>query len=235
MDNGCRARGFILIFILLLSGCAGREPSRRTWADWMTMPHAARGDVLPPTGTPAAVDADREPELLAGYRVGDGAKVGPGFDLEMRNPDFPNTYIQTIQVDVTSPFHWVHLVWTGPLAESAPKGPFHSNPGQGTGTNNCNDVEESNRDGSLCTPKGVFPVAGFANQLRTVRSCHYVTWVHLLRGVGLHSHKDIPYEPASHGCVRLEYDVAKLIHNNSRAGMTLIVIGGDWHWFHNGG
>ena len=97
-------------------------------------------------------------------------------DKSLRNRDFPNTYISHIDVDLTSPHHWVRLTWTGPLADRQNRGPFHSSPGAGLGTNNCDDVAESNRDGSNCTPKGEFAVEAFSDTMRTYTQCRFVTW-----------------------------------------------------------
>ena len=167
--------------------------------------------------------------LAEGYEIGDGAHVGPDFNLDMRNPDFPRTYIESIHLDLASPKHWIQITWTGPLASLGPVGPWHACPGRGINGNDCNDVAASNAMDSCCTPKGVFPVAGFADHLTGVPDCHYVTWVlYAPRFIGLHSHWDIPSQPTSHGCIRVPYDVAHLIHNNSRVGLTLINIEGHW-------
>ena len=217
----------VLLIALLLAGCSSGPPPRQTW-DEMRLEAPRKDNPVHLSAAAAGERATGEVILREGQQFGEGAAVGEGFDLAMRNPDFPHTYIRAVQVDVTSPFHYVRLVWTGPLAEQGPTGPYRSSPGAGDGGNNCNDLGESNRTGSKCTPKGTFLVGGFADHLNTVRSCHYVTWVHLARGVALHSHNDVPFHAASHGCIRLPYEAAKLIHNNSRAGMTLITIEGRW-------
>src|SRR6188472_3399196 len=72
----------------------------------------------------------------------------------VRNSDFPNTYISSIHLDLTSPNSNVTLTWAGPNAIKQDAGPFHSSPGAGWGTNDCNDPIESNCLDSQCTPKG---------------------------------------------------------------------------------
>jgi hypothetical protein len=167
--------------------------------------------------------------LSDGYQVGDGARPGPGFSLKMRNPGFPETHIDKIYVDLADPNHEISITWTGPLAHLGPQGPWRSNPGRGKPECDCDDFEGSNEVDSWCTPKGLFPVAGFADRLEGVPSCHYVTWVqHAPRYIGLHSHDFLPEWADSHGCVRVPYEVAKLIHNNSVVGETLISIDGTW-------
>src|SRR5690349_2816188 len=79
-----------------------------------------------------------------------------GIDMSLRNADYPSTFIQTINVDLTSPNHWVRLEWAGAHAKEQQAGPFHSSPGAGAGTNDCNDTFESNCLGSDCTPKGIW-------------------------------------------------------------------------------
>ncbi|MCA9001486.1 MAG: L,D-transpeptidase [Planctomycetes bacterium] len=212
-------------FVLLLSGCAS---NRKTWEEWMeseSTPMLAAG-AQEASWTKPHVD----PLVLAeGYEVGDGARAGKGFDLEARNPGFPDTYIDRIYVDVTDPYHELTIHWTGPLAELGPTGPWRSNPGRGIPDCDCDDFEQSNMVDSWCTPKGLFPVAGFADHLTKVTACHYVTWIqHAPRYIGLHSHIFVPSWADSHGCVRVAYDVAKLIHNNSKVGDTLISIDGTW-------
>ncbi len=146
----------------------------------------------------------------------------------LRNSDYPNTFISAIQVDLTSPNHWVRLSWTGPQAASQPTGPYHSSPGRGTGTNNCDDAVESNRDGSNCTPKGVKTVEGFSDFLPSHPACKFVTWFQRAREIAFHSHSDVPNYPASHGCVRLDVATAQLIHDNAKSGSTTVSVTGVW-------
>jgi lysozyme len=149
-------------------------------------------------------------------------------DLSLRNADYPNTYIKTIRVDLASPDHAVRLGWTGKLAEQQEKGPFLSSPGKGLGDNDCNDVIESNRYGSFCTPKGTRKVEAISDFLPTTPSCRYVTWFHYAREIAFHSHARVPFFPASNGCVRLDLHAAQLIHNNSKVGETEVVVDGTW-------
>ena len=48
------------------------------------------------------------------------------------------------------------------------------------------------------------------------------------RAIAIHAHPNIPNYPASSGCVRLEEHAAKLIHNNSIAGVTQVIVDGTW-------
>ena len=148
--------------------------------------------------------------------------------LSLRNSDYPNTHIQSIHISLRSPNHWVSLTWSGPQADSLEVGPFRSSPGTGRGENDCNDATESNRAGSCCTPKGTWKVAGFRDFLPSTPRFRYVTWIHMPRAIAIHSHPNIPNYPASSGCVRLEEHAAKLIHNNSIAGVTQVIVDGTW-------
>jgi hypothetical protein len=149
-------------------------------------------------------------------------------DMSLRNADFPNTYISHIEVDLTSPNHYVRLTWTGPVAAHQETGPFHSSPGAGTGSNNCNDMEECNRKDSNCTPKGEFAVEAFSDNMKTYPDCRFVTWFLASRGIAMHYNSSVPNYPASHGCVRLQEHAAQLIHNNSLIGRTRVTVGGTW-------
>jgi hypothetical protein len=149
-------------------------------------------------------------------------------DMSLRNADFPNTYISQIEVDLTSPQHHVRLTWTGPNAARQEMGPFHSSPGAGTGSNDCDDMEECNREGSNCTPKGEFSVEAFSDYMKSHPEARYVTWFLSSRAIALHSYPNVPYYPASHGCVRLHEHAAQLIHNNSLMGKTKVTVGGTW-------
>jgi hypothetical protein len=172
------------------------------------------------------------PTLMAapGYEIGDGARVSPGFDLKMRNPDFPGTYIEAVHVDLSTPTNGLRLRWTGPLSSSGPTGPWRLTSGRGSEGVDCDDEVDSNTVDSLCTPKGAFRVAGFADHLQQTPYCRYATWVlHAPRYIAIHSHFSLPADPASAGCVRVSPATAKLIHNNSRVGLTVIQITGAWH------
>lgn len=148
-------------------------------------------------------------------------------DLSQRVTDYPQTYISAIQVDLTSPQHEVRLEWSGPQAEEQETGPFHSSPGVGTG-GDCNEYEESRRLDSCCTPKGEWQVEGFNDYLPSISECKHATWFHIPRQIALHSHVEVPFFPASHGCVRLNSHPAQLIHNNSVAGKTRVIVDGNW-------
>jgi L,D-transpeptidase catalytic domain len=149
-------------------------------------------------------------------------------DTPLRNADFPSTYISHIEVDLTSPYHYVRLTWTGPQAARQKIGPFHSSPGAGTGSNDCDDMDECNRENSNCTPKGEFTVEAFSDYMNSYPHCRFVTWFLTSRAIALHSHPSVPSYPASHGCVRLDEHAAQLIHNNSLVGKTKVTVDGTW-------
>jgi hypothetical protein len=149
-------------------------------------------------------------------------------DMSLRTADFPRTYVNVVRVDLTSPHQWVRLEWAGPRAGEQETGPFHSAPGKGLGQNDCNDTAESNRGGSKCTPKGGRLVEGFGDLMPSATGCKFVTWFHGSREIALHSHTNIPNHPASSGCVRLPEHAAQLIHNNSIAGRTQVIVDGTW-------
>jgi L,D-transpeptidase catalytic domain len=149
-------------------------------------------------------------------------------DMALRNADFPRTFVGSIRVDLTSPKHEVRLIWSGPESAAQPTGPFHSSPGKGSGDNNCDAWEESNRGGSKCTPKGTRLVEGFSDYMPSTHLCRFVTWFHTSREIAFHSHVDVPTYPASNGCVRLDEFAAQLIHNNSLVGRTQVIVGGTW-------
>lgn len=156
-----------------------------------------------------------QPETLAAYAF--------------RNDDFPQTYIQQISVSLDDPDHALTLIWTGPNADSQETGPFRTSPGAGLIGLNCNDDATSRRSGSKCTPKGTYPVQGFQHQLNSDSRATYVTFFMQSRGIGLHYFPIVPSYAASHGCVRIEsVDVARLIHDNSLVGDTLVVVSGTW-------
>jgi hypothetical protein len=176
-----------------------------------------------PTPSPQPPAPNKESDLQLGLEQTSKSSTS------LRNADYPNTYISRIDVDLTSPNHWVRLTWSGPDAASQETGPFHSSPGRGLGNNNCDDVNESNRQNSNCTPKGTMHVQGFSEDMRTCRHCKFVTWFNIPREVAFHYYPDVPNYPASHGCVRLEdMHAAQLIHNNSKIGATEVVVDGTW-------
>ncbi len=152
----------------------------------------------------------------------------PGEVASRKNPQFPETYIERIHLDLTSPNQYVDLKWKGTGASAMETGPFRSSTGAGWGSNDCNDPIESNAPNSLCTPKGVRKVEGFLDNLRSRPDCRYVTLIDKARAIGFHSYDFVPPYPDSMGCVRLKPEVARLIHDNSIAGTTEIVIDGTW-------
>ncbi len=146
----------------------------------------------------------------------------------LRNPDFPETYISRIHLDLTSPHHYVTLTWTGPEAEPQKTGPFRSCPGAGLGFNDCNDPVESNCAGSQCTPKGLRKVEGFSDSFQSFPECKFLTVIDGKRAISFHSHPKVLDYPASQGCIRLDEYPAQLIHNNSLVGVTEVLIDGEW-------
>jgi hypothetical protein len=149
-------------------------------------------------------------------------------DMSLRVSDFPRTYIRRIKIDLTSPGHWVYLVWDGKHAREQDRGPFHSTPGAGVDGCDCNDPETSRREGSGCTPKGVRVVEGFSDRLINYKGCTYATWIDVSRRVAIHYGDYRPFYPASKGCVRVSEGLAHLIHNNAVAGVTEVEVFGDW-------
>ena len=146
-----------------------------------------------------------------------------------RNGNFPDTYITQISVRLEDPDHSVTLTWTGPNGSAQETGPFRSSPGAGLRGLNCDNEATSRRSGSTCTPKGTFPVTGFAFRLNSHPEAKDVTWFVPARGIALHYYPSVPKYAASHGCVRLQLRrVAQLIKNNSRVGLTSVVVEGTW-------
>lgn len=158
--------------------------------------------------------------------------VAPGFfsasKKGYRNSDFPETYISEVYIDLTSPNHWVRLEWGGPNASAQDTGPFNSSPGEGWGTNNCDDPVESNCLNSRCTPKGTRPVEGFRTHLRSNPEARYVTLIDAKRSIGIHRSSEVLSRPSSQGCVRLTEYPARLIYDNSIINKTLVTIDGKW-------
>jgi len=151
-----------------------------------------------------------------------------GVVASLRNSNFPDTYIDRIDVDLTSPHHYVRLRWAGQLKNEQETGPFRSSPGAGCGDNGCGDPIESNCEGSNCTPIGTRKVEGHREHLESDPSCRYVTLIDGRRAIGFHSHDIVPSWPSSQGCVRLAPEPARLIYDNSIVGKTEIVIAGTW-------
>jgi len=160
--------------------------------------------------------------LQAGSTVADSSHP-------FRNDDFPQTYIQQISVSLDDPDHSLTLTWTGPNADSQPKGPFRTSPGAGLKGLNCDNESTSRRSGSKCTPKGTRAVEGFQRRLNSEPRATYVTWFMQSRGIALHYFPSVPEYAASHGCVRIELqDVARLIQDNSLVDDTEVVVSGTW-------
>lgn len=225
-----------MLACLALFGCSA---SPRTWDEMVTRRFkvpvqserlAARADQGLPGEHPLIWNprTDRY-NWKKGYKKGDYATTGDGYDLAMRHPDFPNTYISEVHVSLDNPEHLVYIVWAGPQAGSSPAGPWRSTPGAGQNDYNCDNVADSNTLNSNCTPKGIFRVKGFSDHLQIATGCRYATWViHKPRLIAIHTSVQIPDYPASGGCIRMPAEAAKLIHNNSIAGVTLVSITGKW-------
>jgi len=227
------ATSVVLLAVLFVTTAC--TTPKRSWQDWMEASaseessQVASGPGQVESAAPLKPTVSGPVVFAKPYKAGESARAGDGFDLAMRNPDFPRSHIEVIHIDLTGPGRPVRLQWTGALAPQGPVGPWRSCPGRGKPGVDCNDVETSNTTDTFCTPKGVFPAAGFSDHLYLVQSCHYVTWVvHKPRYIAIHSHDDIPDQPSSSGCIRVPYEAAKLIHNNSIAGTTLIHISGTW-------
>jgi len=219
----------LLLLVTALTAISGCTTSKQTWTDWKTDAATTHQVVHVAHTFPASEAAPTSTIFSPGYAMDVGARTSDRFDLAMRNPDFPRTYIKAIHIDLTGPNQWVHVQWTGAMAEYGPDGPWHSTPGRGQPEFDCDDVQDSNTVDSFCTPKGTFLVAGFADHLTLTPQCTYVTWIlHAPRFIAMHGHTKLPAKPASSGCVRLPVEAAKLIHNNSIAGVTLVVIDGKW-------
>jgi hypothetical protein len=165
---------------------------------------------------------------LCGVIYGTSFDNDSGIVPSRRNKDFPITHIGRIHLDVTSPKQNVDLTWVGPEASTQDTGPFPSSVGRGWGANDCNEAVESNCPDSRCTPKGVRKVEGFRDHMKDDHQLRYVTLIDARRGIAFHSHVSVPPYPASLGCVRLAPKVARLIYDNSIAGVTEIVIDGQW-------
>lgn len=146
-----------------------------------------------------------------------------------RNDDFPNTYIQQIDVQLDDPDHPLTLTWTGPNAADQETGPFRTSPGAGVEGINCDITATSRKSGTKCTPKGTFTVEGFQSSLNSDSRATYVTWFQQWRGIALHYFPSVPQYAASHGCVRIESKrVAQIVQSNSRVDRTKVIIRGTW-------
>ncbi|MEM1211075.1 MAG: L,D-transpeptidase [Planctomycetota bacterium] len=221
--------GFLFAVAFGFTGC--QAPPVQTWAQWQATPVAADtglpdADAAMPTplDTPTV-----EPAYAPGYAPGDPALAGEGFDLALRHPDFPATHVTDIYIDITDGRAHTRIAWSNPEEAQTLTGPWRVTAGRGVPGTDCDDPKTSNTTDTLCTPKGTFLVAGFADRLNSVPTCHYATWVvHEPRYIAIHSHTRLPRYPDSGGCIRMNYSVAKLIHNNSITGVTRVHIGGRW-------
>ena len=152
-----------------------------------------------------------------------------GAQHALRNADFPQTHIAQIDVSLDDPNHWMTLTWAGPQAAGKDTGPFRTSPGAGAKGLNCDVAATSVRSGTKCTPKGTHTVEGFQRRLNSDARATFVTWFVQWRGIALHYFPSVPKYAASHGCVRIESQrVAQLIQDNSRVGVTKVIIGGTW-------
>lgn len=162
-------------------------------------------------------------------RPAEAEALGATSSAPQRISGFPNTFISEISVRLEDPDHPVTLTWSGPDAAAQETGPFRSSPGAGVKGLNCNNETTSRRSGSNCTPKGTFTVTGFASRLNSHPEATDVTWIVPARAIAFHYYPTVPKFAASHGCVRIEKRrVAQLIKNNSRAGVTKVIIDGTW-------
>ncbi len=142
-------------------------------------------------------------------------------------PDFPETYISEIHVDLTSPNHPVTLTWTGPNAKRGEAGPFRSSPGAGRCHLDCDDEGTSRVYGSKCTPKGTHVVQGYNCDFPG--PSHTASYIDMERDIALHYHPFIPSFPVSSGCIHLDLHPARLIFDNSRrGGLTKVHVTGQW-------
>lgn len=142
---------------------------------------------------------------------------------------FPQTYIKQVHVSLDDPNHTMTLSWAGPDGANQETGPFHTCPGAGLRGLNCDNVSTSRTSGTRCTPKGTFTVEGFARHLNSDSRATFVTFFARARGIGLHYFPSVPQVAASHGCVRIQEErIARLIHDNARAGLTTVVVDGTW-------
>jgi hypothetical protein len=136
------------------------------------------------------------------------------------------TYISKVVVDLAK--QEVTLEWTGPDAAKKEKGPYKCSPGKGKAGVDCDDIETSKKSGTLCTPKGDFKVIRHERRFASSPSAEWVTRFQSdARGIALHFYPTVPDYPASNGCVRIKSkDAAKLIHDNTKAGTTVISVSG---------
>lgn len=137
------------------------------------------------------------------------------------------TYISKVNVDLWK--QEVTLEWTGSSAASQKKGPFHCTPGAGISGVNCDNVATSQKAGTDCTPKGEFPVLWKDTEFSEYPEAKWVTrFQDANRGIALHYYPRVPEYPSSHGCVRIQsLEAAKLIHDKSKNGKTIVKVHGE--------
>ena len=138
-----------------------------------------------------------------------------------------DTYISKVSIDLWN--QEVTLSWTGSDAAIQMRGPFFCTPGKGLAGVDCDDAITSRKAGSNCTPKGSWVVLDRARRLEGFPEAEWATFFQsVARGIALHYYPTVPVYPASHGCVRLaDYEVARLIYNNTRVGKTAVSIQGE--------
>lgn len=137
-----------------------------------------------------------------------------------------DTFITKVIVDLST--QKVTLEWTGPAASTKDKGPFHCSPGKGMPGLDCDDVETSKKNGTLCTPKGDFEVIRHERRFASSPKAEWVTrFQDDSRGIALHFYPTVPDYPASNGCVRIaSLEAAKLIHDNTKPGVSVVSVSG---------
>jgi hypothetical protein len=143
----------------------------------------------------------------------------------LRNPGYPQVYIEAIHVDVTSSCQCVTLTWSN---ASLSRGPFRCSTGKGLGYNDCNDPVESNCIGSECTPKGEHVVKHISTEGDPRYPYQHHVVLDLRRAISIHPHNYVPRYPVSQGCIRMLPRDAKYIHNNCISGLSKVVISGEW-------
>ncbi|MEO1098761.1 MAG: DUF4157 domain-containing protein [Bacteroidota bacterium] len=110
-------------------------------------------------------------------------------------------------------------------------GPYHISSGKGcpnTKGDPCKNPKRSDKD-TYCTPAGKgFKVEGLGGEKYKNRNGDSMSWYVAFvasRGIGIHNAQPVTGTPKSHGCVRVEESVAKMIHNNVTTKTKIDVIG----------
>jgi uncharacterized protein DUF4157 len=151
----------------------------------------------------------------------------PGFDGTT-----DGTYIASISVSINiNGKSEINLTWANAEVSQAknpdfvlPTGPFKTSPGAGQCNRDCSDTVQSNLTDSNCTPAGNFLVEGFAPRLSDDGRATSVTFYKQSRGIAFHYYTEVPEDPQSHGCTRMEKTEhgADWIRNNSIKGVTAV-------------